>query len=185
MNDATTVPKRYPDSAILLHWLILLLVVAAYACILLRVNYERGSDIREGLKAWHFMLGLGVLATTFLRAGLRAFVWKTPAITPQPPRVLHLLSIAAHLAIYVWLIAMPVAGWITLSAEGDPIPFWGLNLPPLTGANEQLAKQVKELHETGGTLGYFLLGLHAAAALFHHYVLKDNTLVRMLPRRGR
>jgi superoxide oxidase len=44
---------------------------------------------------------------------------------------------------------------------------------------------VQELHETGGTVGYFLLGLHAAAALFHHYVLKDNTLVRMLPHKGR
>jgi cytochrome b561 len=64
MNDAA--PRtRYPNSAILLHWLVLLLVVAAYACILLRVNYERGSDIREGLKAWHFMLGLSVLVRPF------------------------------------------------------------------------------------------------------------------------
>ncbi len=184
MSDGAA-PKRYPNSAILLHWLVLLLVVAAYACILMRVNYERGSDIREGLKAWHFMLGLSVLGTTFLRAGLRAFVWKTPPITPPPPRLLHLLSIAAHLAIYVWLIAMPIAGWVLLSAEGDPIPFWGLTLPPLTGVNEAFADQIKELHELGGTFGYFLLGLHAAAALFHHYVMKDTTLARMLPRRGR
>ncbi len=184
MSDATT-PKRYPNSAILLHWLVLLLVVAAYACILLRTNYERGSDIREGLKAWHFMLGLSVLAATFLRIGLRVLVWKTPPITPQPPRMLHLLSIAAHLAIYVWLIAMPFAGWTILSAEGDPIPFWGLNLPPLTSPDKALADQIKELHETGGTVGYFLLGLHAAAALFHHYFMKDDTLRRMLPHKGR
>lgn len=181
----TTTAKRYPNSAILLHWLVLMLVVAAYACILLRENYERGSDIREALKAWHFTLGLGVLATTLLRAGLRTFVWKTPPITPPPPRVLHVLSIAAHLAIYVWLVAMPIAGWTILSAEGDPIPFLGLNLPPLTGVSENLAEQVEELHEAGGTLGYFLLGLHAAAALFHHYLMKDNTLTRMLPPRGR
>lgn len=184
MND-NTIEKRYPDSAILLHWLVLLLVIAAYACILLRTNFERGSDIREGLKAWHFMLGLSVLAATFLRIGLRVLVWKTPPITPPPPRTLHLLSVAAHLAIYAWLIAMPFAGWTILSAEGDAIPFWGLNLPPLTGVNKQFAEQVQELHETGGTVGYFLLGLHAAAALFHHYILKDNTLVRMLPRWGR
>ncbi len=184
MSDVAT-QKRYPNSAILLHWLVLLLVIAAYVCILLRTNYQRGSDIREGLKAWHFTLGLSVFAATFLRAGLRAFVWKTPAIAPEPPRFLHVLSIAAHLAIYAWLIAMPIAGWIILSAEGDPIPFWGLNLPPLTGPNEPFADQIKDLHETGGTLGYFLLGLHAAAALFHHYLLKDNTLIRMLPYRGR
>jgi cytochrome b561 len=184
MSDAAA-PKRYPDSAILLHWLVLILVVAAYACILLRTNFERGSDIREGLKAWHFMLGLSVLAATFLRIGLRAMVWKTPPITPPPPRMLHLPSIAAHLAIYAWLIAMPIAGWTILSAEGNPIPFWGLNLPPLTSPDKVLADQVKELHETSGTIGYFLLGLHAAAALFHHYLMKDDTLRRMLPRRGR
>ena len=184
MSDAAA-PKRYPDSAILLHWLVLILVVAAYTCILLRTNFERGSDIREGLKAWHFMLGLSVLAATFLRIGLRVLVWKTPPITPLPPRMLHLLSIAAHLAIYAWLIAMPIAGWTILSAEGDPIPFWGLNLPPLTSPDKVLADQVKELHETSGTIGYFLLGLHAAAALFHHYFMKDDTLRRMLPSRVR
>lgn len=184
MSD-TPARQRYPNSAILLHWLVLLLVVAAYACILLRVNYERGSDIRESLKVWHFMLGLSVLGVTFLRVGLRAFVWKTPPIIPEPPRALHLLSIAAHLAIYAWLIAMPVAGWIILSAEGDPIPFWGINLPPLAGADKSLAGQVEELHELGGTIGYFLLGLHAVAALFHHYVMKDTTLMRMLPHKGR
>lgn len=181
----TAAPKRYPNAAILLHWLVLMLVVAAYACILLRENYPRGSDVREALKTWHFMLGITILAITFLRAGLKAFLWKTPPISPEPPRFLHLLSVVAHVAIYVWLTAMPVAGWMILSAEGDAIPFWGLNLPPLTGADRQLAKQVEELHELGGTIGYFLLGLHAAAALFHHYVLKDNTLSRMLPRRGR
>lgn len=182
MNDSQ-LQKRYPNSAIFLHWLVLLLVVAAYACILLRTNFERGSDIREGLKAWHFMLGLSVLAATFLRIGLRVLVWKTPPITPEPPRMLHLLSIAAHLAIYVWLVAMPFAGWTILSAEGDPIPFWGLNLPPLTSPDKALADQIKELHETSGTIGYFLLGLHAAAALFHHYFMKDDTLHRMLPGR--
>lgn len=47
------------------------------------------------------------------------------------------------------------------------------------------ADSVAEVHEVIGTLGYFLIGLHAAAALFHHYFIKDNTLVRMLPRRDR
>jgi cytochrome b561 len=88
----------------------------------------------------------------------------------------------AHAAIYALLLAMPIAGWIILSAEGKPIPFWGFNLPPLVGVDENLAKAVEEIHETGGTIGYFLIGLHAAAALYHHLVIKDDTLVRMLPR---
>jgi len=49
------------------------------------------------------------------------------------------------------------------------------------GENKALADLFKEIHETGATVGYFLIGLHAAAALFHHYVVRDNTLRRMLP----
>ena len=86
-----------------------------------------------------------------------------------------------HAALYALMIGMPLLGWLVLSAEGDPIPFFGLQLPPLIGPNEGLEETIKEIHETFGTVGYFLIGLHAAAALFHHYFVRDNTLKRMLP----
>jgi cytochrome b561 len=82
------------------------------------------------------------------------------------------------------MIAMPILGWLILSAEGDPIPFWGLELPPLTAPDKEFAEQLEEVHETIGNVGYFLIGAHAAAALFHHYVMKDNTLIRILPGRS-
>jgi cytochrome b561 len=81
------------------------------------------------------------------------------------------------------MLGMPLAGWTILSAEGDPIPFFGLELPPLVGPDKDFAHQVEELHELGGTIAYWLIGLHALAALFHHYVLKDGVLLRMMPRR--
>jgi cytochrome b561 len=177
------VRKHFSNTAIAFHWLMLALIVAVYACILLRENFPRGSELREGLKTWHFMLGLSVLGLGLVRLALRVFVWKIPKIAPEPPRYLVWLSAGAHAAIYALLIAMPIAGWLILSAEGKAIPLWGLTLPPLVGADEALAKSIEELHETGGTIGYFLIGLHAAAALFHHFVMKDNTLVRMLPPR--
>jgi cytochrome b561 len=80
------------------------------------------------------------------------------------------------------MILTPLVGWLVLSARGKPIPFFGLELPALLGASEALGKILKEIHEAGGTGGYFLIGLHAAAALFHHYVLKDDTVRRMLPK---
>jgi len=51
------------------------------------------------------------------------------------------------------------------------------------GKNKELAHTLEEIHETAGVVGYYLIGLHAVAALLHHYVLRDNTLVRMLPGR--
>lgn len=179
--------RRFNSSAIALHWVVLGLVVAAYTCILLRENFPKGSELREALKAWHFALGLSVLVLMLARVPLRMFVWKSPAITPEPALWEKWLAVAVHVALYGLLIAMPIAGWLILSAEGKDISFWGLQLPPLVAPSEPLAEQIQELHETGGTIGYFLIGLHAAAALFHHYVQKDDTLVRMLPggRRGK
>ena len=182
MTEQSSVPK-YPPAAIAIHWLVLLLIIAVYACILLRENYPRGSDIRETLKGLHFSFGLSVLALTALRLAMRTFFWKPPPIAPPIPPWLAIPAAAAHIALYALLLAMPVAGWMILSAEGDPIRFYGLNLPPLLPPDKELAGQIEEVHETGGTIGYFLIGAHAAAALFHHYVIKDDTLTRMLPRR--
>ena len=94
-----------------------------------------------------------------------------------------LLAKAGHLALYLWMLGLPVLGWLILSAEGKPIPFFGLELPPLIGLDEARAESLEELHKTAGTIGYWLIGLHAAAALFHHHAQRDNTLTRMLPLR--
>ena len=90
------------------------------------------------------------------------------------------LARATHFALYVFMIGMPVAGWLILSAEGETIPFFGLELPALAGKNEQFAEQVEEIHELGGTIGYWLIGIHAAASLFHHYLLRDRVFSRMM-----
>lgn len=175
---------RYGSLSIAMHWLMLLLLVAVYACIELREFYPRGSDLREGLKTWHFMLGLGVLALVLARLAIRFTAGATPPIRPVPPVWQERLAGLMHLALYVFLITMPLLGWLTLSASGKPVPFFGLQLPALVGADKALADSLKEIHETIGTIGYYLVGLHAAAALVHHYVNRDNTLLRMLPRRG-
>jgi len=172
--------RRYPSVSISLHWVMLVLIVAVYACMDLRDYYPKGSDFREGLKTWHFMLGLTVLLLALIRVSVR-LTGSTPPITPDPPAWQTLFARLTHLALYVFMIAMPVAGWLILSASGKVIPFYGLALPALVGPDRALAEQVKELHETIATIGYFLIGLHAAAALFHHYFVKDDTLRRMMP----
>ena len=61
-NQTSGADFTYARASIVLHWLMLVLMAAVYACIELRVLFERGSDVREGFKAWHFSLGLCVLA---------------------------------------------------------------------------------------------------------------------------
>jgi superoxide oxidase len=173
---------RYGSLLISLHWLMLLLIVAVYACIELRELYPRGSGIREGLKTWHFMLGLAVFALVWLRLIIR-LSGTTPPIVPRPPAWQMSIAHVVEFTIYVFMIAMPLLGWLILSSESKPVPFFGLQLPPLTGANEAVAGQLEEIHELLGTVGYFLIGIHALAALTHHYFVRDNALRRIWPMR--
>lgn len=169
--------ERYSRASILLHWLMVLVLVAVYAAIELREVWPKGSAPREALKTWHFMLGLSVFGLVWLRIGAR-LIWPAPA-PANGPAWRNWTATATHLALYLLMIAMPLGGWLILSAEAKPIPFFGFDLPPLVAPNETLAGTIEELHELGGTIGYWLIGLHAAASLFHHYILKDGLLLRM------
>lgn len=174
--------SRYGSLSGGLHWLMLLLFIAVYACIELRVLYGKGSDARDALKAWHFMLGLLAFLLVWVRLAAR-FSGPTPDITPPPPAWQQMSAKLLHLALYAFMIVMPLLGWALLSAAGKHIPFFGLELPPLLGEDKALARTLKEVHETIGDAGYFLIGLHALAALYHHFFVRDNTLLRMLPAR--
>jgi cytochrome b561 len=173
---------RYGTLSIGLHWLMLLLLAAVYACMELKGIFPKGSGLREALKTWHFMLGLSVFVLVWLRLAVH-MIGPSPRVEPDPPKWQNLSAKLMHLALYVFMIGMPLGGWLLLSAAGKPIPFFGLQLPALIGESKPFADLIKDIHETGGTVGYFLIGLHAAAALFHHYVQRDNTLRRMLPNR--
>lgn len=175
-------PARYARLSIGLHWLMLLLIAAVYATIELKGNFAKGSEPRELLKHWHFMLGLAVFALVWLRLLARRF---SPAPRVAGAAWEKALARAMHWSLYGLMIGLPLLGWLTLSAAGKPIPFFGLNLPGLVAPNPDLASQFKELHETLGQVGYWLIGLHAAAALFHQYVHHDDTLQRMLPAKRR
>ena len=166
---------RYGLISIGFHWIMFLLLVAVYACIELRVFYPKGSDPRDALKTWHFMLGLSVL---LVRVGQA-----TPKSLFAERSWQFFAAKWTHIALYLLMISMPLMGWLILSGEGKPVPFYGVTLPALMAENRDLAKLIEEVHETVGTLGYVLIALHTLAALFHHYFLKDKTLLRMLPRR--
>ncbi|MGZ8218113.1 cytochrome b [Methylomagnum sp.] len=172
---------RYGSLSIGLHWFMLLLLAAVYSCIELRELFPKGSDLREGLKTWHFMLGLSVLILASLRLAAR-MSGPTPRLGSEPLGWQARLARLMHYALYAFMIGMPLAGWLMLSAAGKPIPFFGFHWPALIGESKSTAEFIKDIHETGGTVGYFLIGFHAAAALFHHYVMRDGTLRRMLPR---
>jgi cytochrome b561 len=122
--------ERYSTISISLHWLMFVLIAAGYAFIELRELFPKGSEPREAMKALHFMLGLSVLLLVIPRLIIRA-LGATPRIVPEPAAWQHTLAKLAHLALYVFMLVMPMLGWLLLSAAGKPIPFFGLHLPAL------------------------------------------------------
>lgn len=177
-----TSPARYSRLSIGLHWLMLLLIIAGYTFILIRGEFPKGSEPRALVKMLHFSIGLTLFALVWVRIAARLAGGPAPAISPAPPAWQQRAGKLAHLALYGFMIGMPIGGALILSFEGEALPFFGLfEIGPLLGANEAYAEAFEELHETGGTIGYFLIGLHALAGLYHHYVRRDDTLTRMLP----
>ena len=181
MNMRETATRRYGSLTIALHWVMLVLIAAVYACIELHEVFPKGSEARAALKSWHFMLGLSVLLLIGVRIAARV-LGTTPAIEPPLPAWQARAAWLGHGALYAFMIGMPILGWLTLSASGEVIPFFfNMQLPALIGTNKGLGELLEDIHKTIGTAGYYLIALHAAAALYHHYVRRDSTLVRMLP----
>jgi len=176
--------QRYGSLSIGLHWLTLLLMMAVYALMEFRDIFPKDSAGRDLMKEWHFMVGLLILALVVVRLLVR-FSSPSPRIVPTLSPLMRTLGHLAHLALYGFLILAPLLGWLLLSAGGKPIPFFGCELPALLAPDDALKGTIKDLHETLANIGYALIALHAAAAIYHHHMLKDNTLTNMLPERRR
>ena len=174
--------SRVPRGLIALHWATLLLLVAVYATMELRGLFPRGSASREAIKTAHYFLGLSVFALTWLSLGLR-LAGGMPPVTPRPPAWQSALAATVALALYGLLLAMPVIGYLLLNAEGTAPSIGGLRLPLLVAEDAVLAEGLEGWHEGIATAGYWLVGLHALAALYHHYVRHDDALLRMSWRR--
>jgi cytochrome b561 len=171
---------RYGGVAQAFHWLTVLLVGAAYL-----IEPERGegraasADLATQL---HETLGLLVFAVVILR-----LLWRSLDQVPESPPMgawMRIASRVVHLALYGLLLALPSLGLLGTWLEGHPVALVGFgNIGPLLAAEPDLGEALSELHETLGNAIIGVAGLHAAAALFHHYVLHDRVLVAMLPAR--
>ncbi len=174
---------RYTSLSIALHWLTLLLMVAIYVAIEMHESLPRGHALRRPMEDWHIYLGVCLLPIAIFR-GIMILRTDIPAIVPPPPGWQIAVTKAMKVYLYVLMIGAPLLGWTMLNAEGQSASLFGLSLPHLVGESEALADFTSEAHEILGVSGYFFIAIHAFAALYHHYLVKDNTLSRMLPRFG-
>ncbi|MEW6413695.1 MAG: cytochrome b/b6 domain-containing protein [Pseudomonadota bacterium] len=167
---------RHAFPMIALHWLTALAVVVAY------VSSGDPSKASHALSGQiHVTSGFAVFLLVALRLPLRLLMG-VPAAVPGP-RWQQRAARAAHGALYALLFAVPLAGWAELADKAHAFSVLGWALP-LPDAGALWVRALGAAHTTLGDALVWLAGLHAAAALAHHYVLRDGTLARMLPRRG-
>lgn len=170
--------QRHDHSAIALHWLVALAVAAAYGLALWREEVPRG-DFRNLLTGLHMSAGVLVLGLSVVRIGLRPFA----ASVPPPPGslLMHRLAKLGHLTLHIAALAVPIIGVLMVWAKGRSVGFFGLSIPAPVTLDRAFAAPLEEAHEIAANLMMIMAGLHAAAALGHHYLLKDGTLSRMIP----
>lgn len=182
--EPSTRATTYPPALIALHWITALVFVGIFAAVELHEFYPKGDPTRDLLMLVHKSLGLTILFLVVVRIFIRSRN-PAPSIIPVPPAWQTAIAHSTHAALYAAMIAMPLLGWLMSNAAGRPAPFFGLELPFIIGENKDLARTLKEVHEFIGSALYYVIGLHAIAALAHHHVFKDNTLHRMLPQATR
>lgn len=173
---------RYDAVAITLHWLTVFLVLANLGLALLWEDQAR--PVRHLMQAVH--MSFGALLTVVV---LTRIVWRLIPGHQTPPAAagwMELASKLVHYLLYALLIASAMLGFtLRWSGDEDMVVFGLLIPPPFPPFPRPVHHLVGEAHEWIGWSIVVLAGVHAAAALYHHYVLKDRVLGRMLPWRSR
>lgn len=171
---------RYSTLGVTLHWVTAVLVLIAF------IYGTGGSETRvyaasnDFQRQLHETLGLLVFCLVLIR-----IAWRLAATTPEPPpspRWMTLAAGAVQLAMYCLLVALPVTATLGAWLEGHPLTLLtGARIGPLLHESHAVGVTIAKVHTWLGDAIMWLAGLHACAALFHHFVLKDGVLASMLP----
>ncbi|AIF49529.1 cytochrome b [Dyella japonica] len=172
------ITSRYAPSLRFLHWVIAALVALALISIEIKGWLPKGSSERALVKWAHTQFGLSVLLMMLVRLAVRVR-HAVPSITPPPPRWQMHAAHLMHLALYVLTLAVPLLGVTMMFCAGKPWSFAGLSLPVTIAPDAALAHRIEDMHETAGNGLLWLAIAHAVAAIYHHVVQRDDTLLRM------
>ena len=173
---------RYSAIAQFLHWVTSLLVGLQITLGLLAANMSPGPA-EHAMLMRHTSVGMAVLLLTIGRLAWR-FAHAPPPLPLSVDKLERRMASGAHAALYGLLLIQPITGWLLSSAAKRTMSVLGvISLPNFLRLHPIWLEHLRSLH---GLFALALAGialLHMAAALRHHFWLKDSVLIRMLPRR--
>ena len=172
-------PLHYSVTIMTIHWLTVALMAIV---VVLAWTWPHGPARDTSSQLFlHRSIGLAILALAVLRIVVR---WHS-AIPDEGAGLTPLEDVASRVTrwlLYAILLAMPVTGFLWATSRGASVDVFGLfAMPPLLPPSESLRSVVRAMHSLGQYAVYAVVGLHAAAALFHLIVRRDDVMARMLP----
>lgn len=173
--------QKYTKTAMLLHWLIALLIIAGFSLGVTMVDIPGLTPTKLKYFAWHKWLGITVLGLACAR-----LLWRLGHKPPPYPMDMPLwqekVSALVHGLLYVLIFAVPVSGYLYTTISGVPVVYLGLfEIPSLFAADPELKPLFKQLHYVLNVTLLAAVSLHVLAALKHHFIDRDKILKRMLP----
>ncbi len=161
-----------------LHWLMAVLILGLLA-LGLYMHELPLSPQKLTLYSWHKWAGVTVFLLVWVRLLWRV-LHRPPALPASMAPLMRLAAHAGHGVLYLLMVAIPLSGWLMSSAKGFQTVWFGvLPIPDLLGRDKALGDLLQEVHEALNVLLMLTLAGHVGAALWHHFVLKDDTLRRM------
>jgi cytochrome b561 len=185
-QDAAHPAGQYDPVAKWFHWVTLglMLIALPTGFVIKFITPEADGAYKMAFYAIHESAGLTILLVALARLLWR---WRhpPPAHPADLPPLMRRAAEATHHALYALLILQPVMGFLATNAWGFPLQgrtaYLGLiDLPKFMEASVGLAEVLSLIHTVGGYLFVVLLAAHIGAAVFHHAIRKDGTLMRML-----
>jgi cytochrome b561 len=177
---AEAAPRHFDPIIRAAHWLTLLLLIAAFG--LAFAHEHAGSRAAAtALLQLHRSFGLTLWPVTLFRLAWRQ-ISRFPPWPIDMPDWMRAAARGSEYLLYALLLLLPLLGLLQTNAHGDRVDLFLLGeLPPLIGRDRALARQLLAAHEAVALLLLAVIGVHAAAALFHHFIRRDDTLNAMLP----
>lgn len=173
--------QRYTKTAMLLHWLIALLIISAFALGLTMVDIPGITPTKLKYFSWHKWIGCTVFGLACLRLLWRLFN-PAPAYPASMSKWQKQAANAVHVLLYVLIFGVPLSGYFYSLAAGIPVVYLGLfHMPVFIDPNPELKPILKSVHYV---LNMILLGgfsLHVLGALKHLIIDRDGTFKRMVP----
>ncbi|PKO48133.1 MAG: cytochrome b [Betaproteobacteria bacterium HGW-Betaproteobacteria-4] len=176
--------QHYTSTAKALHWLMAILLFGLLALGFYMHDLPLSPD-KLKLYTWHKWAGV----SAFLLVGFRLlwrFTHRPPALPGSMPKFMQFAAHAGHLALYALMLAIPLSGWLMSSAKGFQTVWFGvLPIPDLLEKNKEVGDLLQTVHMSLNLLFVAVLVGHIGAALKHHFIDKDDILIRMAPRHSK